>query len=72
MTGHLFLQEAAFDDRAVKAMTTAYDAALHEFNLIDRTDPVTETIARKILDIATLGERDPERICELALKDICG
>jgi hypothetical protein len=64
------LQRAALDDCAVEAMTMAYGAALHELKLADRNDALTEIIARKILEIARLGERDPKRLCELALEDI--
>jgi len=34
--------------------------------------PLTELIARKIIEVAKAGERDPERLRELALKDIKG
>jgi hypothetical protein len=64
------LQRAVFDERAVKAMTAAYEVALRELRLADRTDPCTEIIARKIIECARTGERDPERLCELTLKDI--
>ena len=66
------LQSAAFDDHAVNVLTTAYEAALRELRLIDRADPCTEIIARKILECADAGECDPKRLCELALKDIQG
>src|SRR5215208_7866056 len=49
---HRSLQRAAFDDRAVKAMTRAYEAALHELRLADRPDPSTEIIARMIVECA--------------------
>ena len=64
------LQGGAFDDRAVKAMATAYEAALHELGLADRGDPITDVIARKIIACAQSGELDPARLCELVLKDI--
>jgi len=64
------LQGGAFDDRAVKAMSTAYEAALAELRLADRNDPVTDTIARKILACARAGELDPERLRELALSEL--
>ncbi len=35
--------------------------------LSDRTDPITELVARKIIEIAEVGERDPDRLCERAL-----
>jgi hypothetical protein len=69
---YLLLERAAFDDRAVKAMTTAYEVALRELRLADRADPCTEIIARKIIERARTGERDPKRLCELTLKEIRG
>jgi hypothetical protein len=35
--------------------------------LVNRADPITEIVARKIIEIAGMGERDPEPICALAL-----
>ena len=72
MAIYRLLQGGAFDERAVNAMTTAYEAALGELGLADRTDPVTEIVACKIIEVAKTGERDPERLCDLALKDIKG
>jgi hypothetical protein len=64
------LQGGAFDDRAVKAMATAYEAALRELGLADRNDPRTDVVARKIIACAQSGELDPTRLCERALQDI--
>jgi hypothetical protein len=64
------LQGGAFDDRAVKAMTTAYDAAVRELRLADSNDPRADIIARKIIACTQNGELDPARLSELALKDI--
>jgi hypothetical protein len=33
-------------------------------------DPVREAVARKIIELAKAGERDPERLCDGALKDL--
>ena len=40
------------------------------FGLADRTDPITEIIARKIIDVAQTGERDPLRIRARAIADL--
>jgi len=66
------LQGMAFDEQSVKGMTAAYEAILVELGLADRTDPLTMIVASKIITICQMGECDPERICELALKDIRG
>jgi hypothetical protein len=33
-------------------------------------NPLREVLARKIIELAKAGERDPERLCEGALKDL--
>src|SRR5215211_6209697 len=48
----------------------AYEAALHGLRLADRPDPSTEIIARKIVECARTGERNRERLCELAVMDM--
>jgi len=64
------LQGAAFDAQAIAAMTEAFAEALRQLGLRDRNDPVTEIIARRIITCAQQGERDPARLCELALSSL--
>jgi hypothetical protein len=66
------LRGMSFDDQSVKAMTTAYEAVLVELGLTDRTDPLTEIVASKVITICQMGERDPDRLRELTLNDIRG
>ena len=67
-----FIGEASFSPEDVYAMATAFDGVLTDLGLVDRNDPLAQIVAKKIIEIARLGERDPDRICELALKDIRG
>lgn len=60
------MQAAAFDAAAVKIITTAFDDAIKELGLVGRTDPKAELVARKIIESARMGERDPVRLRELA------
>jgi len=64
------LQDGAFGPEATKAMGTAFEDALIELNLTDRADALAEILALKIIEIGRHGERDPDRMRELALKDI--
>ena len=64
------LRGGAFDPEAVNAMGAAFEDALRELRLTDRDDPVCEIVAKKIIELGRLGERDPARIRELALSDI--
>ena len=56
-----------FEPEAIERMTAAYEHALKVLQLNDRNDPITEVVARKIIEIAEVGERDPDRLCERAL-----
>jgi hypothetical protein len=51
-------------------MSAAYEETLRVLQLADRQDPITELVARKIIDVAGNGERDPAKICELALRGL--
>lgn len=64
------LQEAAFDAEAERVMTTAYEAALALARLNDRQDPLTELLAKKIVDTYRNGEHDPHRLCDKTLKEL--
>jgi hypothetical protein len=62
-----YLKEAVFDPKAIDAMTAAFEAICHSLQMVNRADPITEIVARRIIEIAGTGERDPERIRELVL-----
>ena len=64
------LSSGAFDPDAVKAMTAAYEGTCTALDLADRTDPLTEIIAKKIIERAKRGELDPVRLCEAVLDDL--
>jgi hypothetical protein len=62
-----YLAEGVFDPLAVSAMSAAYGAACASLGLVDRTDPLNEIVARKVIEIAGTGERDPQRLTDLVL-----
>jgi hypothetical protein len=51
-----------FDDKAVRAMGAAFDQACHSFRNFAHFDRVRELIAKRIIEAAKNGERDPIRI----------
>lgn len=61
---------AAFGPEVVKAMTLAYENALSALRLVDREDPVTEIIARRIVACAAAGETDPKLLCDAVVKGV--
>jgi hypothetical protein len=62
-----YMQEGVFDPPAIEAMTTAHLAVCESLRLASRTDPVREIVARKVIEVAGTGERDPARIRDLTL-----
>jgi hypothetical protein len=38
--------------------------------LVDRSDPLTELVARKIIEVAQTGLKDPVKISAQALKEL--
>jgi hypothetical protein len=66
------LQKSAFEPDDIKRMTEAYELALIRLHLKDRNDPLTETVARFIVEVAQTGEKDPTTICVHALSRLSG
>jgi hypothetical protein len=61
------LQKSAFGPEDTKRMGEAYELALSQLGLSDRRDPFTEIVAKLIIEVAQTGEKDPSRICALAV-----
>jgi hypothetical protein len=64
------LPEGVFDQDDIDLMTVSYEAALKLLRLVDRNDPVTEIVAKKIIEIVQSGERRPPFITARALKEL--
>ena len=61
-------QDVSFDDEATRAMGTAFDEAWDSLRHFSRADKVRELIAKRIIEAAKNGERDPARLHFQALK----
>ena len=57
-----------FGPEDIAGLTTAFEAALAKLGLVDRSDPTTLTLAKLIIELARAGEREPERLCDSALR----
>ena len=58
----------AFGPEDVANLTAAFEAALSRLGLVDRGDPLTTAVAKAIIELAKEGERDPEKLCDGALR----
>ncbi len=68
--GRLLEGDPAFGPDDVKILRAAFEDALRELRLINREDPATLTVARKIIELARTGERDPVKLRKGALRSL--
>ena len=68
MAIHRMLQNIPLAPEDISRLVAAYETALKALDLADRTDPLTEIVARKIIEIGQTGVRDPLQISKLAVK----
>jgi hypothetical protein len=63
-----FLQGTSFEPEAVEAMGEAFDSAWRVVRH-SRIPTTQQALAEKIIAAAARGERDPERLRDIALRD---
>lgn len=66
---HKLIQGASFEPETVRVLSQAYETAVR---LIGKGQPapVLETIAKRIIESASRGERDPQKMVEYAIRGI--
>jgi hypothetical protein len=62
-----FVRQNVFDAETTRVMGEAYDAACGELGNGGTPALVKEVIAKRIIEAAKKGERDPQRLCAKAL-----
>jgi hypothetical protein len=63
----LLQDDHAFGPEEVAILTRAFDEALSKLGLVNRDDPATRTVAKRIIELAKQGERDPIRLRDAAI-----
>ncbi len=61
------LEGSGLAPEEVERLSRAYEDALRGLHLVDRNDPVTEMVARKIIEVGKDGG-NPAEIARLAIK----
>ena len=64
---HDLVKQHAFAPDEIKVLVAAFEEALQELQLKDRTDPATMLVAKRIVELAKEGERDPIRLVKAAV-----
>ena len=65
---HRLIQDVSFDDVAMRAMGAAFDQACDALGNFGDGVTVRETIAKRIIEVAKTGERNPSQLYRQALK----
>ena len=64
------LEGSPLEPEMIRSLEAAYEKTLRIIGLVDRDDPITEMIARKIIEIAQTGVHDPAELSAIAIKEI--
>jgi hypothetical protein len=63
-----YLDGERFDPETTRLLGLAFETAMQALHNRGVIDPPREAIARAIIGFARAGERDPERLCDLAVE----
>jgi hypothetical protein len=66
----IFLDGYKPDPETIRVMGVAFEMVRAALRLNDRNDVAVEIIAKRIIDLAKEGERNPGLLCERALRDL--
>jgi hypothetical protein len=66
-----YLDDQKFDGELIRLMGIAFEMALGSFGATPaHDDPIRVAFAHNIIALAKAGDRDPERLCEAALRAV--
>jgi hypothetical protein len=61
------IANGSFGPDEIEVMKSAYEAALIDVGVADRDDPITDLIAKAIVNVTASGERNPKVVMGRAL-----
>src|SRR5215831_4113254 len=67
-----FIKHGVFDPQVIAVMSEAFDAACKELHDTGQPEIVREVIAKRIIELATMGELNPVSLREAALVGLAG
>jgi hypothetical protein len=70
MAIYRLLKGTPLEPELIRSLEAAYEKTLRAIGLVDRNDPITEMIARKIIEIARTGVQDPAQLSAMAIEEI--
>src|SRR4051794_35816322 len=70
MAIYRLLQNSPLGPEEIAVLTDAYERTLRALGLVDRSDPVTELIAKKVIELAQRGVREAPQLAALVVKEL--
>jgi hypothetical protein len=70
MAIYRLLQNSPLGPEEITILTDAYECLLRRLGLVNRNDPITELVAKKVIELGQRGVRDPQALCDLAIKEL--
>ena len=70
MAIYKLIQNTPLGPDEIQRLIAAYEETLRTLGLIERDDPVTQIIAKKVFEVAQTGIEDPSEISKLAIKQL--
>ena len=67
MAIYRLIANGSFGPDEIEVMTAAYEDALIDLRVANRDDPITELLAKAIVNVTATGERDPILVKERAI-----
>jgi hypothetical protein len=64
----LLQRQGVFTPEELTVLSNVFEDVLGTLGLVDRKDPMTELVAKKVIELATAGIREPNRLKVLTLK----
>ena len=63
-------EPSAFRPDMIAVLGTALEDTLHQLGLLDRNDPKVTKLAKRIIELARQGERDPIQLRDRAIESL--
>jgi len=64
------LKNSPFGPEDIAVLTDAYERTLRKLSLVDRNDPLTEIVAKKVIELGQRGVHEAKKLSEMALKEL--
>ena len=65
-----FVGSVTYDPETVQVMSQAYESVLKELHDSGQPELVREIIAKRIVELTAMGEREPRRLCDTVLSEL--